>query len=96
MGNIGFGWDPHKARANLAKHGVTFEEAQSVFLDESARLIDAPDHSGEEERFLLMGYSLQARCLTVCHCNREAESVIRLISARRASPHEEAMYWSLR
>ena len=67
-----------------------------MFLDESARLIDDPDHSGEEERFLLMGYSLQARCLTVCHCYREAESVIRLISARRASPHEEEMHWSLR
>jgi uncharacterized DUF497 family protein len=54
VGDIRFGWDPQKARANLAKHGVSFDEAQSVFLDENARLMDDPDHSGEEERFLLM------------------------------------------
>ena len=84
-----------KARPNLLKHGVSFEEAQSVFLDESARLIDDPDHSEHEDRFLLLGYSLQARCLIVNHCYRESDSVIRLISARRATKHEEEMYWSL-
>lgn len=96
MGNIEFAWDRRKARSNLVKHGVSFEEAQSVFLDESARLIDDPDHSEDEERFLLLGYSFQARCLIVNHCYRESDSVIRLISARRATKHEEEVYWSLK
>src|ERR1039458_9041697 len=60
MGNIQFAWDRRKARSNLVKHGVSFEEARTVFLDESARLIDDPDHSGDEERFVLLGYSFQA------------------------------------
>ena len=96
MGNIEFAWDQRKARSNLAKHGVSFEEAQTVFLDENARLIDDPDHSGEEERFLLLGYSFQARCLIVSRCYRESASMIRLISARRATTHEEELYWRLR
>ena len=65
MGNIEFAWDPRKAKSNFVKHGVSFEEAQTVFLDESARLIDDPDHSDDEDRFLLLGYSFQARCLIV-------------------------------
>ena len=81
MDNIGFAWDRRKARSNLVKHGVSFEEAQTAFLDEGARLIDDPDHCGEEERFVLLGYSLRARCLIVSHCYRESDSVIRLISA---------------
>lgn len=96
MGNIEFAWDQGKARSNLAKHGVSFEEAQTVFLDESARLIDDPDHSENEDRFLLLGYSFQARCLMVSHCYRQSETVIRLISARRATVQEEEVYWSLR
>jgi uncharacterized DUF497 family protein len=96
VGNIDFAWDRRKARSNLAKHGVSFEEAQSVFLDESARLMNDPDHSEEEDRFLLLGYSIQARCLVVSHCCRDSGSVIRLISARRATRQEEAVYWSLR
>ena len=68
MGNIEFAWDRRKARSNLAKHGVSFDEARTVFLDENARLIDDPDHSDEEERFVLLGYSFQARCLIVSHC----------------------------
>ncbi len=96
MGNIEFAWDRRKARSNLVKHGVSFEEAQSVFLDESARLIDDPDHSADEDRFLLLGYSFQARCLIVRHCDREADRVIRLISARRATAREQEMYWRLR
>jgi uncharacterized protein len=59
-------------------------------------LIDDPDHSGDEERFLLLGYSFRARCLIVSHCYREPDSVIRLISARRAAAHEEAQYWSFK
>ena len=96
MGNIEFAWDGRKVRSNLVKHGVSFEEAQTVFLDESARLIDDPDHSGEEERFVLLGYSFRARCLIVSHCYRESDSVIRLISARRATAQEEEVYWRLR
>jgi len=96
VGNITFAWDPGKAQFNLAKHGVSFEEAQTVFLDESARLIDDPDHSEDEDRFLLLGYSLQARCVIVSHCYRQADSVIRLISARRATAQEEQVYWRLR
>ncbi len=65
-----------------------------MFLDENGRLIDDPDHSHHEERFLLLGFSLQARCLLVSHCYRESDSVIRLISARRATPSEEQEYWS--
>ena len=96
MGNIEFAWDRRKARSNLEKHGVSFEEAQTVFLDESARLIDDPDHSEDEDRFLLLGYSFQARCLIVSHCYRQSDSVIRLISARRATAQEEEVYWRLR
>ena len=96
MGNIEFAWDRRKAQSNLVKHGVSFEEAQSVFLDENARLIDDPDHSEDEERFVLLGYSFQARCLIVSHCYREPDSVIRLISARRATRQEEEVYWRLR
>lgn len=95
MGNIEFAWDRRKARSNLAKHGVAFEEAKTVFLDENARLIDDPDHSEEEERFVLLGYSFQARCLIVSHCYRERDFVIRLISARPATTEEEAAYWRL-
>ena len=96
MSNMRFVWDERKARLNLAKHGVSFVEAETVFLDDNARLIDDPDHSADEDRFLLLGYSDHARCLIVSHCYRESESVIRLISARRATPHEEESYWRLR
>ncbi len=95
MGNIDFAWDARKALANVRKHGVSFEEAQTVFLDEDARLIDDPDHSEEERRFLLLGYSSRARCLVVSHCYLESEGVIRLISARRATRKEEETYWRL-
>ena len=96
MGNIKFAWDRRKARSNLVKHGISFEEAKTVFLDENARLIDDPDHSEEEERFVLLGYSFQARCLIVSHCYRESDAVIRLITARRATAQEEEVYWRLR
>ena len=95
MGNIEFAWNPRKARSNLAKHGVSFEEAQTVFLDEHARLIDDPEHSADEPRFILLGYSLPARCLVVVHCYRQADTVIRLISARPATAREERTYWGM-
>jgi len=91
-----FAWDERKARSNLTKHGVSFEEAQTAFLDENARLIDDPDHSEDEQRFVLLGYSFQARCLIVSHCYRQSDSLIRLISARRATAREEQFYWSFR
>ena len=93
MSNIEFSWDDRKARSNLQKHGISFEEAQTVFLDENARLIGDPDHSEDEERFIMLGYSYQARCLIVGHCYRESETGIRLISARRATTQEEKVYW---
>lgn len=96
VGNITFAWDARKARSNLAKHGVSFGEAQTVFLDENARLIDDPDHSDEEERFILLGYSFRARSLIVSHCYRGGDSVIRIISARLATRQEEKVYWSFR
>jgi uncharacterized protein len=96
MGNIEFAWDRRKARSNLIKHAVSFNEAQTVFLDDSARLMNEPDHSEDEARLLLVGYSVEARCLVVNHCYRHSESVIRLISARPATRAEEAMYWRLK
>jgi uncharacterized DUF497 family protein len=96
VGNIVFEWDRRKARSNAAKHGVSFEEAQTAFLDDHARLIDDPDHSEQEQRFVLLGYGLQGRCLVVHHCHRASDAVIRLISARRATAREEREYWRFR
>ena len=94
MGNIEFAWDIRKSRSNRTKHGISFEEAKTVFLDENARLMDDPDHSSAEDRFLLLGYSLAAQCLIVSHCYRDESTVIRLISARKATTSEELDYWS--
>ena len=85
MPALRFEWDNRKAAANLRKHGVSFEEARSVFFDEQARLIDDPDHSEEEDRFVLLGLSGALRLLLVCHCYRSEGEVIRIISARRAT-----------
>ena len=92
MSSLRFDWDPRKARANRAKHAVTFEEAVTVFADEAALLIDDPDHSDDERRFVLLGRSALLRILVVVHCDREGGSVIRLISARRATPTERRTY----
>ena len=96
MNVLRFDWNPKKARANLKDHGVSFEEAQSTFYDEWAILYDDPDHSQEEDRFLLLGMSMRLRTLIVSHCYREGESVIRLISARKAHREEEKEYWEVR
>ena len=87
-----FEWDEHKAGLNARKHGVTFEEARSVFSDERAKLIDDPDHSEDEDRFVLLGVSSAMRLLLVCHCYREEGNVIRIISARKASSRESRSY----
>jgi hypothetical protein len=92
MPNIRFLWDPRKAAANHRKHGVSFEEARTVFYDENARLIADPDHSGEEDRFILLGLTATTRLLVVCHCHREDESTIRIISARKATRNEARSY----
>ena len=92
MSTLRFEWDPSKAAANLRKHRVSFEDAQSVFSDERARLIDDPDHSEAEERFVLLGLSSTLRLLVVAHCYRSAGNVIRIISARKATADEEHDY----
>jgi len=92
MTALRFEWDPDKAISNERKHGVSFEEARTVFSDERARLIDDPDHSQGEDRFILLGLSLRLRVLVVVHCNRAADETIRIISARRATRDEQRFY----
>ncbi|OIQ71983.1 hypothetical protein GALL_464000 [mine drainage metagenome] len=92
MSTLRFEWDERKATANAKKHGVSFDEAKSVFLDERAKLIDDPDHSDDEERFVLLGLSRTLRLLVVCHCYRSEGNIIRIISARKASAHEAKSY----
>lgn len=92
MSTLHFEWDDRKAAANAKKHGVSFEEARSVFVDERAKLIDDPDHSEDEERFVLLGLSSTLRLLLVCHCSRSEGNVIRIISARKASANEARSY----
>ena len=89
---IGFEWDPKKAKSNERKHKVSFEEAMSVFLDDDARIQDDPDHSIREDHFVLLGMSDTARVLTVVHCYRQSDTVIRIISARKATRRERAIY----
>jgi hypothetical protein len=83
---------PSKAAANLKKHSVSFEEAQSVFYDEFAVQFFDDEHSNPEDRFLMLGLSSKARLLLVCHCEREAGNTIRIISARKATNRESAFY----
>lgn len=92
MSALRFEWDERKNTANLRKHGVSFEEATSVFADENALLLDDPDHSGDEDRFILMGLSQSLRVLLVFHCFREGEDLIRIISARKALRVEREQY----
>lgn len=92
MSALHFEWDERKAAANRKKHGVSFEEAKSAFYDERAKLIDDPDHSDEEDRFILLGLSSALRLLVVCHCYRSEKGVIRIISARKATTKEMKSY----
>ena len=87
-----FEWDDRKNTENQHKHGVSFEEAQTVFFDEHALLVADPDHSEIEERFILLGLSSALRNLVVCHCYRQRGDVIRLISARKANRVERKQY----
>ena len=89
---IQFVWDEKKSQSNKRKHNVSFEEAQSVFLDENAIRYFDPDHSESEDRFLMLGMSLTLRVLVVSHCYREND-IIRIISARKADKKEQDSYW---
>ena len=93
MKDLRFEWDEAKNRENIRKHGVSFDEAQTVFLDENAIRFFDPDHSQDEDRFIMLGLSFKLRVLVVCHCCREDDTVIRLISARKADKHEAKDYW---
>ena len=87
-----FEWDPEKNEVNLKKHGVSFEEAESVFEDEQAITIYDEKHSGEEDRFIIIGINRKLRELTVCHCCRNGDEIIRIISAWRATKKEAELY----
>jgi len=94
MSETRFVWDERKNRENKHKHKVSFEEARTVFLDENAIRFFDPDHSQDEDRFLMLGMSFSLRVLVVCHCYREDASLIRIISARKADKREQSDYWS--
>ena len=93
MKEITFNWDASKASANIKKHRVTFEEAKSAFLDENALVIHDPEHSDDETRFILLGLSTINHLLVVCHCYRKQDTVIRIISARKATKRESTQYY---
>ncbi len=90
---IDFVWDPRKNTMNRKKHGISFEEARDVFYDENAIRYFDPDHSEDEDRFLMLGMSTRLRVLVVSHFYMENDTTIRIISARKATKKEEAVYW---
>ena len=92
MNDLQFEWDEHKNRLNIAKHQVSFDEAKTVFFDVYARVIDDPDHSDTENRFIILGISQKLHLLVVCHCYRLNDEVIRIISARKATKNEARYY----
>ncbi|MEZ5541065.1 MAG: BrnT family toxin [Pseudomonadota bacterium] len=96
MDGLKFEWDRRKDAANRKKHGVSFSEAKTAYFDENARIIADPDHSEGEDRFILLGLSSQLRLLVVCHCYREDQDTIRIISARKANRSERREYEGFR
>lgn len=90
-----FEWDGNKNKINKSKQKISFEEAKTVFYDEEALVIDDPDHSEDEERFIILGESNKANLLVVCHCYRISDTVIRIISARKATKTETKQYYEL-
>ena len=92
MIELRFEWDDRKSRANERKHGVSFEEAQTVFYDEDAAEFYDDAHSQNDDRFIMLGISALTRVLVVCHCLREGGNVIRIISARKATRKEKRYY----
>jgi len=94
MNDIVFSWDDAQARENLGKHRVSFDEASTAFWDENARLIHDPEHSQQEDRYILIGWSAKLRLLIVCHTCRQEQREIRIISARTATRREREQYGS--
>ncbi len=92
MKPLRFSWDNRKNKTNLKKHGISFDEAQTVFFDENAVEFFDPDHSENENRFIMLGLSYRLRILVVCHCLRENDTEIRIISARKATKKEQKVY----
>ena len=92
MSDLQFEWARDKAADNARKHDVTFEEAETVFTDEFGILLDDPDHSIDEDRFVLLGLSARLRTLVVVHCYRKPDDVVRLVSARKATSKERDIY----
>ena len=92
MSELRFEWDSTKSALNAKKHGIGFDEAKSIFSDERAKLITDPEHSDDEDRFILLGLSTKLRLLVVCHCYRDKNNVIRIISARKATTVESKEY----
>lgn len=90
-----FEWNEDKNEQNKKKHGITFEEASTVFWDDEALLRDDPEHSDDEDRFVILGFSSSAKLLVVCHCYREDDRVIRIISARKATTAESRQYYEM-
>jgi hypothetical protein len=91
-----FEWDTNKEKANIKKHGLSFTDTETAFHDEYAMQFYDPDHSDDEDRFILLGTNHQLKTLVICHCFRQTETVIRIISARHADTSEQAAYWSNR
>ena len=90
---IRFEWDSEKAIANEKKHGISFEEAKSVFYDEFAlQFYDSDSSEPGDDRFLMLGLCSEARVLIVCHCERDAGHTIRIINARKATKNERKFY----
>ena len=96
MAELRFGWDKRKEKANVKKHGISFDEARTVFYDENAIEFFDPDHSDDEDRFIMLGMSFKLWIIVVCHCFRESDTIIRIISARKADSDEENQYWRYR
>jgi len=96
MKKIKFEWDKKKDVSNIKKHGISFEEAHTAFYDEYAIQFYDPEHSETEDRFLLLGADFKSKVLVICHCYREEETVVRIISARKADKEETKFYWSER
>lgn len=94
MERINFEWDENKNSINKKKHKISFEEARTVFYDEEALVINDPEHSKDENRFIILGLSQRANLLVVCHCYRASDTIIRIISARKATTTEERQYYN--
>jgi uncharacterized DUF497 family protein len=92
MNYLDFIWDEDKNRKNVASHNISFEEAKTVFYDPNAKLIYDPDHSKDEDRFIILGISKFLNLLVVCHCYKEDDKIIRIISARKATAKERKYY----